>query len=196
VIKMVRDRIRELLTAEKYNDLVVDGFEMGKYTIIYGSILMLTFLGIITWIFGSYGFFSFILKLVKEKKSPDTTSVLNMIQMDAILLLDLFLLSVVLFIVAIGLYGIFIKRKEGDIRLPVKISNISELERYVFGTIVAILIVNALTVILSREDVSSIKSVVTIALTCAVIKVVSVYLAVQSSTKRSDQQGENEETPQ
>ena len=210
MIKMIRDRIGELLTAEKYNDLVVDSFEIGKYTVIYGSILMLTFLGVIAWIFGVYGFFSLILKLMVRKESSEVIDLMNLVQMDAIILLDLFLLSVVLFIVAIGLYGIFIKRKEGDIRLPVKISKMSELERYVFGTIVAMLLVNALNVILSLRDMSiehstvsiehstvSIEhSIVTIAMTCAVVLAVSVYLAVQNSTKRPYQPGESEDTPQ
>jgi uncharacterized membrane protein YqhA len=176
-------RIRNLFTGEKYHDLLLDAFEMGNYIIIYGSIFVLTILGIITWVFGSLNLFSLILKLVDGWNLSYDTAALTMqqLQTGVILLLDLYLLSVVLFIVAFGLYGIFIKKGKEGIPLPVNITRISHLERYLFGTIVAILLVAALNKILYPEGTASTENAIIIGMICAVILVISIYLAVQHS---------------
>jgi uncharacterized membrane protein YqhA len=101
------------------------------------------------------------------------------LETDAISLLDFYLLSVVLFIVAIGLYGIFIRKEEGGIRLPVNIKDISQLERYLFGTIVAMLLVYALDKILYPEKVDVLEQFLPIGMICAVVLVISIYLAIQ-----------------
>jgi len=177
-------RIKDLFTGEKYHDLLLDAFELGNYVIIYGSILFLTILGIIAWLFGTLNLLSLMWDLINGwNLSHDTaTSTVQQLQTNAILLLDLYLLSVVLFIVAFGLYGIFIKEeKEGKegIRLPVNITKISHLERYLFGTIVAILLVAALDKILYPKGTASTENAITIGMICAVVLVISIYLAIQ-----------------
>lgn len=182
MIEMTRNRIRERFTEEKYHERILDSFELGKYVIIYGSILLLTFLGVITWIFGAFGFFSLFIQSIREESFSDTISILRTVQMNGIFLLDIFLLSVVLFIIAIGLYGIFIRK---GVKLPFTISKMNQLEEYVFGTIIAILLVNALSKILSPTDVATKESIVAVALTCAIVLVISIYLAIRNSSSES-----------
>lgn len=179
---------KNLLRNENFHKLILIAFKVGKFSIIYGSIFFLTVLGIITWIFGVFNLFSLIWKSIEEWVFCHETaaSALQHLQANAIVLLDVFLLSVVLFIVAIGLYGIFIWREKGGIKLPVRINKISELERYLFGTIVAILLVAALNRILSPETPIPDESITAIGMTCAIILVISVYLAVQHSEEKQE----------
>ncbi len=173
-----------MFTDEKYHELIVNSFEWGKYIIIYGSIFLLAILGIITWIITALSFFSLVLQSILEWWSSQGEAIaLQNLQVNAILLLDLFLLSVVLFIVAIGLYGIFIKKEE-RIRLPIEIREISELERYLFGTIVTILLVHSMNRILNPLEAATRESIIIIVMVFAVVLVISIYLAVQSSRLR------------
>ncbi|MBU7028327.1 MAG: YqhA family protein [Theionarchaea archaeon] len=174
--------MKKLLTGKTLHRLVLASFKWGKYVIIYGSILLLTVLGFVAWIFGALGSFSFVWQSTKKWgfSNEPTARVLEYFQTKAIILLDLFLLSVVLFIIAIGLYGIFIRKEEGGIKLPVNITRMSELERYLFGTIAAILLVNALNEILLGSATYG-----KIGMICAVVLVISIYLAAQNS---NDQQ--------
>ncbi|MBU7048557.1 MAG: YqhA family protein [Theionarchaea archaeon] len=177
---MNRLRARRLLSSKKYHDLILYSFELGKYIIIYGSILFLTFIGIIIWLLGTLNLF-FLIGDVEVGWNPsheESISSLQQLETDAITLLDLYLLSVVLFIVAMGLYGIFVK-KEGGIRLPVNITEMNQLERYVFGTIVAMLLVTALNRLLYPGKFSAEENAITVGMICAVVLVISAYLVVQ-----------------
>jgi uncharacterized membrane protein YqhA len=181
-------KIKYILKHKKYHDLILDIFVIGKYTIICGSIILLTVLGIFVWISGALGLFFLFLQLIMNLifSKEMTISPLEELQTNAIVLLDLYLLSVVLFIVAIGLYGIFIKKGEEGIKLPVKITKISELERYLFGTIVSILLVSALNKILHPGKTPLKENAITIGMICIIILVISIYLAVQDSKKIED----------
>lgn len=153
----------------------ISSFKWGKYVIIYGSIFFLTILGIIVWIFGSINLFSLMSEPLRkwDLSFDKITLALQQVEAGAVVLLDIYLLSVVLFIVAIGLYGIFINEDgEGEkIRLPVNIVSIDDLERYLFGTIVAILLVATLEKIL-QESVTYVEA----GIICAIVISISVYL--------------------
>lgn len=174
-------RVRRLIQNENLHRFILIGFRWGKNTIIYGSIFSLTILGIIVWFFGILNLFFLVGQSIVEWgfSHSATTSALQQLETNAILLLDLFLLSVVLFIVAIGLYGIFVKKEEGGITLPVKITKISQLERYLFGTIVAMLLVAALNKILYPSNATPANNTITVGMICAIVLVISIYLAVQ-----------------
>jgi uncharacterized membrane protein YqhA len=192
---MDRIQIENLFKGEKYHDLIMNGFLLGRYTIIYGSIFFLTILGIIVWISGAIGLFFFIIQSTVNWIFPDRTQGLPLQQMEtsAIVLLDLYLLSVVLFIVAIGLYGIFVTKETSyarQIKLPVKITDISELERYLFGTIVAILLVSALNRILYPGDIPPQENVIIVGMTCAVVLIISIYLTIQRPKEKSEMKKE------
>lgn len=162
--------------------LAISSFKWGKYVIIYGSIFLLTILGIIVWIFGSINLFSLMsepFSLMSESlrkwdfSFDKITLALQQVEAGAVVLLDICLLSVVLFIVAIGLYGIFINEDGEDekIRLPVNITSIDDLERYLFGTIVAILLVATLDKILQK-----LVTYVEVGIICAIVISISIYL--------------------
>jgi uncharacterized membrane protein YqhA len=195
VSKMNLTRLRKLIQDENLHRFILIGFRWGKNTIIYGSIFSLTVLGIIVWFFGILNLFFLVGQSIVEWgfSHSVTTSALQQLETNAILLLDLFLLSVVLFIVAIGLYGIFVKKEEGGITLPVEITKISQLERYLFGTIVTMLLVAALNKILYPSNATPPNNAITIGISnatppnnaitigmiCAIVLVISIYLAVQ-----------------
>lgn len=178
------NRIRDMFTDENYHDFVLKSFVLGKHTIISGSIILLTILGVITWIFGAFGLIFLVYdSIAKWVSSGTTASALQGLQTNVIQLLDLFLLSVVLLIVAIGLYGIFLKK---DIKLPVKITEMSELERYLFGTIVAILLVYALNRIFNSTKETLESDIIIVGMICGTVVAISVYLAVQRSKEPSE----------
>ncbi|MGC1123295.1 MAG: YqhA family protein [Candidatus Methanofastidiosia archaeon] len=195
---MDRIQIENLFKGEKYHDLIMNGFLLGRYTIIYGSIFFLTILGVIVWISGAIGLFFFIIQSTANWIFPDGTQGLPLQQMqtNAIVLLDLYLLSVVLFIVAIGLYGIFVTKETSyvkQIKLPVKITDISELERYLFGTIVTILLVAALNRILNPGAIPTPEDVITIGMICAIVLVISIYLTIQRPKEKNGKEKEKKD---
>ncbi len=187
MIEMLK-RIRKIFTNENYRRLVWHGFELGKYTIIYGSILGLTALGITVWLFGTMNLFSLVWQSIGEwgSSSGAATQAMQQLETNAIRLLDIFLLSVVLFIVAIGLYSIFVKEK--SIKLPLEVKGIGELERYLFGTIVTILVIAALDKILylEKKDTTLSGNAIIIIMIFVVILAISIYLAIQKEHEKHE----------
>ena len=181
--KLNPDWLIDLLKGKNPHNLILTSFKWGKNIIVYGSIIFLTILGIIAWMFGTLNLFFLIFQSVSKWgfSYEATASAMQQMEASAILLLDLYLLSVVLFIVAIGLYGIFVKGESERRRLPVTITKMSELERYLFGTIVAILLVSALNKILYPGETALMENVAAIGMICAVVLVISIYLGIEHS---------------
>ncbi|MBU7028787.1 MAG: YqhA family protein [Theionarchaea archaeon] len=162
---------------EKFRNLILDAFVLGKYVIVYGSILFLTILGVAVWVIGALNLLLIAPALAEEWYLYHNS---KNIEINAIIFLNICLLSIVLFICAIGLHGIFVRRTTG-IRLPflLKITTVSELEVNLFGAIAAMLLVTALERIIQGSAVFT-----EIAMICAVIVAISTYVFVKRSRDR------------
>jgi len=176
---------KKILSQKKLHNILLKCFKWGKYCIIYGSIILLTLTGIFIWIIGTINLFFLIFKSFHHWQiSIESIKItLQQFETNVIIMLDIYLLSIVLFIVAIGLYGIFLQKDKDKIRLPVDINNINELERYLFGTIVAILIVTCLDKILYPGEIPLKDNLITVTMICATIIVISIYLAINRAMK-------------
>lgn len=156
-------------------------FWFGKLFIVQVSVIFLVIEGLITCGMATKSLWDLLRHIILPTHSPGSVD----IQYETIGVMESYLSAIVLFILAVGLYGIF-HRPDDALPLPIEIESVEELDSYLFGAIASVLIVVALREILSTagaETATPLNWSIILAV-CALVVVISIYLVGEKATKQ------------